>query len=598
MRYWIYWNDLIQGPFELEELTGLKAFSEDLPVCMEDRTEWMPACRVADLSSAIEALRSRARPPAPPPPPPSGPPRQEPLQGEFFTSSANQDWLFPGPGSQDGPFTADVAADRLFDTLPPAYTNPFRFQAAGAAIAMAPARAVEDPVRTSNVAVLEPPAPEPEPEAVFTPPPTPPVIKQSPVPQEEPTVVPPPARSAAIPLELLPDAPIEPQPVSEPPLSVPDLTSDAFRETPLFNPALLRSLAIVTAALLVAGAVFYWWFDRSTSRSAIRAAKPHLAPAKSIPLPPSPAVRPPEPAKPTAARPAPAPISRPPVLPVTAAVKRPKVQPAAKPVSRPSPALSAKPVVQPASQAAVPRPAESRPKALPGVSLTPKAAPAEAPAVLTAPTAPKPAEPDLWIGRHNDAIVLVTQHRVSGGKETVQARAKVMLEQMHDRELLHAAETGQRLYLPDKMTWSALREEGSRYRVYLGFSALQANGERAQARAYQFRTDLARKAVDSDDAAAQEDFLKSTAPIQSKRDPKAVDIESLLAAVDLLNKHKMNAIILKSGRRHKQEVRKMEDAIAAATLKLQRALAYFKTRYPEPTLANVARAYEFTAATK
>ena len=59
MRYWIWWNDLTQGPFELDELVTLKAFSEDLLVCMEDREDWLPASRVADLSSAIEQLRAR-----------------------------------------------------------------------------------------------------------------------------------------------------------------------------------------------------------------------------------------------------------------------------------------------------------------------------------------------------------------------------------------------------------------------------------------------------------------------------------------------------------------------------------------------------------
>ena len=49
MRYWIWWNDLIQGPFELDELISLRAFSEDLLVCMEDREEWLPAGRIADL---------------------------------------------------------------------------------------------------------------------------------------------------------------------------------------------------------------------------------------------------------------------------------------------------------------------------------------------------------------------------------------------------------------------------------------------------------------------------------------------------------------------------------------------------------------------
>src|SRR5262249_13115598 len=84
MRYWIYWNDLVQGPFELEELISLNAFSEDLLVCMEDRQEWLPACRVADLAPSIELLKSRRMPPLPPPPPPPKAPASTPLQGEFF----------------------------------------------------------------------------------------------------------------------------------------------------------------------------------------------------------------------------------------------------------------------------------------------------------------------------------------------------------------------------------------------------------------------------------------------------------------------------------------------------------------------------------
>src|SRR6185436_5327541 len=98
MRYWIYWNDLIQGPFELEELSVLKALTEDLPVCLEDRTDWMPACRIADLAPVIDQLRTARMPPPLPPPPPSGPPLPRTVQGEFFTQAPEQESLFPAPG--------------------------------------------------------------------------------------------------------------------------------------------------------------------------------------------------------------------------------------------------------------------------------------------------------------------------------------------------------------------------------------------------------------------------------------------------------------------------------------------------------------------
>src|SRR6185437_11516970 len=93
-----------QGPFELDELSTLKALTEELPVCLEDRTDWIPACRVADLAPLIEERRSARMPPLPPPPPPTGRPASEPLQGEFFTQAPNQKWLFPDTDPSKGPF--------------------------------------------------------------------------------------------------------------------------------------------------------------------------------------------------------------------------------------------------------------------------------------------------------------------------------------------------------------------------------------------------------------------------------------------------------------------------------------------------------------
>jgi hypothetical protein len=166
---------------------------------------------------------------------------------------------------------------------------------------------------------------------------------------------------------------------------------------------------------------------------------------------------------------------------------------------------------------------------------------------------------------------------------------------MHDRELIHAADTGERLYEPDKITWSALREEGARYRVYLNFSALQKNGERSQTRSYQFQADLQTKTVATDDRSTDSDFLSAMTPLVHKRDPRAEDIENLLSAVDLLNKHKMRAIIVKNNRKNRTEQKNIEAAIKAADLKVQRAILYLRTRYPETMLTNVAKAYEFSS---
>src|SRR5262249_18412487 len=49
VRYWIYWNDRVQGPFETEELRSLRAFTPELPVCEEDRQEWSPAAAITEL---------------------------------------------------------------------------------------------------------------------------------------------------------------------------------------------------------------------------------------------------------------------------------------------------------------------------------------------------------------------------------------------------------------------------------------------------------------------------------------------------------------------------------------------------------------------
>jgi hypothetical protein len=222
------------------------------------------------------------------------------------------------------------------------------------------------------------------------------------------------------------------------------------------------------------------------------------------------------------------------------------------------------------------------------------------PAITTAPglTAPLPNlkmnnTSDPWAGRQNEAINLAMYKKICGDNATVIGQAKVMLQEMHEKELMHAADTGERLYLPDKMAWSALREDGPLYRVYMNFSALQANGERVQARSYQFSTQLEQKKVTSDDNATLQDFLNKQTPLVFKHNPMADDIESILSAIDLLDKQKLRAMIVQKSRHNKKEQKNIQQAIDTAEAKVQRAIVYFRTKYPENKLQNLGKAYNF-----
>jgi hypothetical protein len=212
--------------------------------------------------------------------------------------------------------------------------------------------------------------------------------------------------------------------------------------------------------------------------------------------------------------------------------------------------------------------------------------------------APAPAPVDAWIGRQNEAINLVMAYPIPGTKRTVGGQAKMILEDMHEKELLHAAETGERLYLPDKIAWQALREEGPRYRVYLNFSALQASGDRAQTRSCQFAADLKDKKVGSDDSASRRDFLEAATLLTHKHDPLADEIEALLSGVDLLNKHKLRAVLAHKSRQSKKDQKAIQVSVDAARARVHRAIIYFRTRHPEKALQNVAHAYNFIPVLK
>jgi hypothetical protein len=425
-------------------------------------------------------------------------------------------------------------------------------------------------------------------------------------------------------------------PAEETPLSIDEEISKSSKSS--LWPWVAAGAAFV--ALLLLGS--YFLMDRWTSHSAIvaatrRAKKAPIAvpvapeiPVPKISVPPAPISRvepetapiaPPAPAKPLA-----------PPAPRSVFKKKRAVKPMTKPVieaSPPSaPAFTVKPLpksVRPAPQASLPAPATSSA----GPAQTSAASTAESvqqfmtPAVVTPPlavtapaaaaplaraqtqapakdggqTIPAPAQsvPDIWANRQNEAITAVMNQGIVNNKGTVASQAKALLDQMHDKELLHAAEKGERLYLPDKTTWTALHQEKSLYRVYLDFSALQANGERTQTRSYQFLVDLATHRVSSDDMLAQQTFLNAPTLAIHQHNQRALDIDQLLSAVDFLDKHKMRAIIVRKSRSNKTELLNLESSLKGAQAKLRRMIFYFRSQYDEKMLQNVAKAYNFAA---
>lgn len=601
VRYWIYWNDLVQGPFELEELTSLHAFSEELPVCMEGRDEWLPAARVADLAPAIELLRSRRVPPPPPPPPPSRPPSLDPVQGEFFGEVAGQQHLFEGSDDdRKGPYSYSPSAPlATVDPEAALYTTPIRFRTSGDFSPAAPAvqpklapRPAIDPIpqplpkpvikppeplkETPRFEILEAPPPLPETPAPL--PKTPRPTRESPIRKEIPVEIEKVAAQAPIELPPVPvDAFPEAPPAELPRISLPEVDPFEVETSQKRKAPEIRLLPWVGGFVLaigLLGTLSYWAIDRFTSKAAIaevarfsgRKAEPIVAPVTAPPPPPVPV---------------PVAVVEAPRTPVVASIARkPKpIRKAAIPIAKPKPApVVAKPVVPPPAPPVVPGLADPAPTPAEAAKWTPA--------------------PDPWIGRQNDAIQTVMDRKIFSGKKTIGAHAKSMLLSMHEKELLHAAETGERLYLPDKSSWAALREDGSVYRVYLNFSALQANGERVQTRSYQFRVDLKSKETTTDDNATRHDFFDGATAPAFEHQMMAEDIDQILSGIDLLNKQKMAQMILKRNRHSKKELKNNDQAVLAAQARVQRAIVYFRTRYPEKALQNIAQAYGFTSVLK
>ncbi|MFA5974813.1 MAG: hypothetical protein WC859_01435 [Elusimicrobiota bacterium] len=609
MRYWIYWNDLVQGPFELDELVSLHSFSVDLLVCMEGRLEWLPANRIAELAPSIELLKSRSYPPPLPPPPPTQAPAVEPLQGEFFSSPPEQQSLFSDLSHDDSELYSycpprmdhGSSADNVFATV----TMPIRFVgqliATGDQVArrlatapqeapvIEPVRAPLEIIEAPGVEPVAAPAVEESPAPAIVPEEEPPPLQLSAAPRVE-AIAPPVEEEAPLPAELpVQESPQPAAPVEEPPPARPAIPLRVYPEEPAApapdvpvpsipeerpQHAAKERAAIVSAGILtpestpsrpwqwipwvvgalvflsLIGSFSYWMMDHFSSRSAIAEATRQMATV-------------------VAPAPVPAPVVQPPVVLVKTPVTR----------------------------KAAPAPQTSKPKQVAPKQVSPKPAVPKltAPVVAASPTpAPAATRADLWIGRQMEAISLVMNYPLFNKKRTIGSHAKALLDEMHEKELLHAADTGERLYLPDKLSWSSLREEGSIYRVYLNFSAQRANGERVQTNSYQFRVDLKDHRVMSDDSAARQDFLQAPSPAAHVSNPMANDIESILSAVDLMNKQKLRILIGGKGR-SKNERKNRQTAVDTAQAKVQRTLVYFRTRYPEKILQNIARAYLFSA---
>lgn len=559
MRYWIWWNDLVQGPFELDELTSLKAFSEDLMVCMEDRADWLPASRVADLSSAIEQVKARRLSPrTPPPPPPRRSPGATPLQGEFFGEAPGQGRLIDDePTAPKGPYAylpvTIESGDPLSSYFSGAVTSPFHFS-----------QPPQGPIGVLDLpaAVRPKPLAPPIPEAW--------VYKQSPVPDMYPKPAPEPALAAA----ALEAEPIALNIVETLPETLPETTPEPQVE-PSLAPSLEEPAVVVPArrwVLSVLGTVMclgliaaggYWWLQRHNTNSAIQEALQ---------------------------KPAPEPITPPEVNVIPVAVEPVPVPKAVKPARRAKAKKTVKAVIPKAAVVKAKKVAVTPPAvALPGIVEMP----------VEVPPAPEPvAEHDQWSNRQTEAIEFVMNRLVPGSKVSIKTQAKAMLDGMHEKELIHAAKTGERLYLPDKISWAALREDGARYRVYVNFLAWRAAGDRVQTRSYQFLADLKAKTLRTDDGMTQQDFFKPSADLSLKHNPMAVDIESILGGVDFYNKQKMNAMIVKNGRKNRDARKTIEASLAQAKQKLERAVVFFRKTYTDEALNNVAKAYDFAELLK
>ncbi len=129
MRYWIFWNGLVQGPFEIDELVCLRAFNSRLMICPELSREWKLAGERMELTPYLREKRNSPEPQETPPSPPFDPSLARiPLQGEFFHDAGGQQVLFENDPRRH--FYYRSIADPVSEEsgrLPPPVTAPIRF---------------------------------------------------------------------------------------------------------------------------------------------------------------------------------------------------------------------------------------------------------------------------------------------------------------------------------------------------------------------------------------------------------------------------------------------------------------------------------------
>jgi hypothetical protein len=151
MRYWIFLEEQVQGPYTADELAALGNFSPGLLVCEENRQEWIPVDNIPELAKRLSGntrndmpdsprpATPAAKPPAavPPAPQTTGQSPQggsagkkpavftaapEGVQGELFGSEPGQEKLFD---NGEGSFYYGPPAAK--ETGGPRVTMPFRF---------------------------------------------------------------------------------------------------------------------------------------------------------------------------------------------------------------------------------------------------------------------------------------------------------------------------------------------------------------------------------------------------------------------------------------------------------------------------------------
>jgi len=114
MRYWIYLDNKVQGPFEKERLASLTGFGSSSMVCEEGKPgqgqDWKPAARIPDLKDLLSDTAPAQSPPQPSPKP----------EPQIKTQPAPEPKPTPAPATQvPSPQPVAASAPSASGTEPP-----------------------------------------------------------------------------------------------------------------------------------------------------------------------------------------------------------------------------------------------------------------------------------------------------------------------------------------------------------------------------------------------------------------------------------------------------------------------------------------------